>query len=47
MTPWVTHEINRTVAALAAEMRSSPTGIPSKIVSLRLNPTARMRVAQD
>jgi hypothetical protein len=25
MTPWVTHEINRTVAALAAEMRSSPT----------------------
>jgi hypothetical protein len=44
MTPWVTHEINRTVAALAAETRSSPTVADKSCVTRKAQPALRPRL---
>lgn len=41
MTPWFTHEINRTVATLAAETRSSPTVAGKSCVEREPQPALR------
>jgi hypothetical protein len=41
MTPWITHEINRTVSALAAETRSSPTVADKSCVTRKAQPALR------
>lgn len=41
MTPWFTHEINRTVAAFAAEMKSSPTVADESCITRKAQPASR------
>jgi hypothetical protein len=44
MTPWFTHEIKRTVAALAAETRSSPIVRDKSCVERKPQPALRLQL---